>query len=272
MKGMVRDWKFVLTSLLGIAALALPAYLWQADLSAYALTVRLVSSSSLELPSDSKIHDLQIVVNGTKIEEPYIYSLALINTGSKPIPTGAFETPLLIRTLNDSRLVTAQITGSDPADIPAKILIDDNQLKILPFLSNPKDRIAITLVSSGPLSLRTQARIAGVRDVGFEDMSQNKSQPLVAFFSAAIAVPCLALYFVFLPTSRSPRIFQLGLAMRLFGTFVLLISGVHFAGNVSEALNYTGIYSLVAMLPIFLIGGVIGLFLDRSNRKLLSSQ
>ena len=268
MKWMVLDWKFALTSLLAVAALALPTYLWQADLSAHSLTVRLVSSSSLELPSDSKIHDLQIIVNGAKIEAPYIYSLSLTNTGSKPIPSGDFETPILIRTVNNAKLITAQVTESEPADIPAKILIEENQLKILPFLSNPKDRVTITLVSSGPLDLKTQARIAGVRDVGFEDISQNKSRPLTAFFSAALALLCVALYFFFLPTSRSTRVMKLGLAVRLLSTFVLLISGVHFASNVGEALNYTGVYSFVILLLIFLIGGLIGIFLDRRNNRL----
>ncbi|WP_454867369.1 hypothetical protein [Pseudomonas farris] len=266
MKRKVLDWKFALTTVLALAAAALPAYFWQADLSAHSLTVRLVSSSALELPSDSKIHDMQIIVNGTKIEAPYIYSLVLINTGSKPIPTGNFETPLQIRTMNDAKLVTAQITGSEPAGIPVKLSIDDNQIKILPFLSNPKDQIAITLVSSGPLELTAQARIAGVRDVVFEDTSQSKSRPLEAFFFATLAVLCLSLYLFLLPTSRSRGAIKLVGAIRYLSTLVLFVSGVYFVSRASVELNFTSGSSIKVILPLFLIGGVITIFLERSNR------
>lgn len=271
MLGKVLDWKFALSTALAIVAIALPAYFWQADLSPYSLTVRLASSSALELPADSKIHDLQIVVNGAKIESPHIYSLVLINTGSKPIPTGSFETPVQVRTLNDAKLITAQITGSEPADIPVKISIDDNQLKILPFLSNPKDQVTITLVSSGSLELKAQGRIAGVRDIVFEDISNDQSRPLTAFFFAAISVPCLGLYLFFLPTSNSSRTIKIGMTVRVLSTLVFFMSGVHFVSRASEELAYSGASSFAIMLPLFIIGAILMLFLERRSKTLNAS-
>lgn len=266
MKGKVLDWKFALTTILAMAGMAFSAYLWRADLSAYSLTVRLASSSALELPSDSKIHDLQIIVNGNKIEAPYIYSLVLINSGSKPIPTANFETPLQVRTLNDAKLITAQITGSEPADIPVKVLIDENQLKILPFLSNPKDQITITLVSSGPLNLIAQARIAGVPEIIFEDISHNKSRPVAALFSAALALLCIGLYLFFLPTPSSKKTIVIGFPLRVLSTIGMFICGVYFASKAGEDFGETGISSFLMMLPIFLVGAFITYLLDRINR------
>ncbi|KPG74725.1 hypothetical protein [Pseudomonas libanensis] len=266
MKGKVLDWKFALTTVLAIAAVAVPVYFWQADLSAYSLTVRVAASSALELPSDSKIHDLQIIVNGTKIEAPHIYSLAIINTGSKPIPTSSFETPLQVRTLNDAKLITAQITGTEPPDIPVKMSIDDNQLKVLPFLSNPLDEVRITLVSSGPLDLTAQARISGVRDIVFEDVSQTKTRPFVAFLYAVISVLSLGLYLFFLPTPNSAKSFRIGVLERVLSTLTLFIAGVYFIGKASEELAYVGSSSALIMLPLFGVGMVITLILDRRNR------
>ncbi|MCG6576498.1 hypothetical protein EGM97_17485 [Pseudomonas sp. AF32] len=260
------DWKYVIGTLLSLVAALLPVYLWQTDLSAYSLTVRLVSSSALQLPSDSKIHDMQIFVNGAKIDSPYIHSLALINTGSKPIPTGSFETPLQIRTMNDAKIITAKITATDPADIPVNLSIEDNQVKILPFLSNPNDQITITLVSSGPLDLRAKARIAGVSDVNFEDTSHSKSRPLQAFFSATVAVLCLALYLFFLPTTKSRGAIKIGGGIRFLSTAALLMPGVYFAINTSEQLNFTGGNAIVVLLPLFLIAGVVTVGLVLSNR------
>lgn len=259
------DWKFALSTLLAVAAVLLPAYLWQADLSAQSLTVRVVSSSALELPADSKVHDMQIIVNGEKIESPHIYSLVLINTGSKPIPTGSFETPLQIRTLNDAKLITAQITGSEPAGIPAKLLIEDNQIKILPFLSNPKDQIDITLVSSGPLELMAQARIAGVRDLLFEDASQTKSRPIEAFLFGAIATACLGLYLFLLPTSKTRGPITIIGPIRYFAMITAFASGVYFQGKASGALDFKGGQSLMMILPIFAIAWFVMIFLERKN-------
>jgi len=265
-KGKILDWKFALTTVLAIAAVVVPVYFWKADLSAYSLTVRLAASSSLELPSDSKVHDLQIVVNGTKVEDPYIYSLAIINTGSKPIPTGSFETPLQVRTLNDAKLITAQITGSEPPDIPVKISIDDNQLKVMPFLSNPLDEVKITLVSSGPLDLTAKARISGVRDIIFEDVSNVKTRPLVAFLYAAISILSLGLYLFFLPLPGFAKPIKLGLSERILSTFTLFSAGVYFVGKASGELAYAGFSSVFVMLPLFGLAFVITVILDRRNR------
>jgi len=265
MKRNFLDWNAGLGTLIGLAGFLLAVYLWQADSSAYSLTVRQVSSSALELPSDSKIHDIQIVVNGAKIETPYVYSLVLVNTGSKPIPAGNFESPLQIRTLNGSKLVTAQITGTEPADIPVKLSVEENQIKISPFLSNPEDEIAITLVSSGPLDLTAQARIAGVRDIAFKDTSQSKSRPVVASFFAAIGVPCLALYLFFLPTSRSRAGLKITGPVRYLTTFVLFASGVHFANRVTDELGYTGLSSIAVIAPMYAVGWCIMVFLERRS-------
>ena len=266
MKRNFLDWNAGLGTVIGLAGFLLAFYVWQADSSAYALTVRQVSSSALELPSDSKIHDIQIVVNGAKIEAPYVYSLVLINTGSKPIPAGNFETPLQIRTLNGGKFVTAQITETEPADIPVRLSIEENQIKISPFLSNPEDQIAITLVSSGPLDLRAQARIAGVRDITFEDTSQSKSRPIVASFFVALGVPCLALYLFFLPTSRSRKGLQITGGVRYLTTFVTFAAGVYFANRVSEELGYSGLSSTIVIAPMYAVGWCIMLFLERRNR------
>lgn len=268
MNGKTLDWKFALTTILAIAAVVVPVYFWKADLSAYSLTVRVAASSSLELPSDSKIHDLQIVVNGTKIEDPYIYSLAIINTGSKPIPTGSFETPLQVRTLNDAKLITAQITGSEPPDIPVKISIDENKLNISPFLSNPLDEVKITLVSSGPLDLAAQARISGVREIAFEDASQIKTRPLVAIFYVVISLLSLGLYLFFLPTRLATKTIKIGMLERILSTLTLSIVGVAFVVKAGEELAYTGISSIVITLPLYAIGFVIALILERRNRAL----
>lgn len=264
------DWKFALTSLLAIAGVLVPVYFWNADFKAQSLSVRLFSSSALELPADSKIHDLQILVNGSKIESPHIYSLALINSGSKPIPSASFETPLEVRTVNDAKLITAQITGSEPADIPAKILIEDNKLKILPFLSNPQDQINITLVSSGPLNLAAQARIAGVRDILFEDMTQNPTRPFSSFLFAFIGIACLALYLFYLPVAKVQSPARIGLLLKTLTTSALFMAGVTFSTRSLNELNISGAAFTGLLLATNVIAWLIADSLVRVNRQAIN--
>lgn len=261
----VLDWKFALTSLI---ALAVPFYLWQADLSSHALTVRLVSSSALELPSDSKNHDIQITVNGAKVESPHISSLALINTGSKPIVSADFETPVEVKTQNDSKLITAQITGSEPADIPAKIFLEENKLKFRPFLSNPKDQVNVTIVSSGPLNLKAGGRIAGVRDITFEDLTQDQSRPGVAAFTGILSVTCLTLYLFFLGITDFRSITKIGPKVKIPTTLISAISGVYFGSRAVVELGVTPYFAVGGMALLFAIAWVLATFLTRSNRAL----
>ncbi|SEC39776.1 hypothetical protein SAMN04490185_1350 [Pseudomonas frederiksbergensis] len=268
MKWKVLDWKFALTSLIAIVSVVIPFYFWKADFTAHSLTVRLVSSSDLELPSDSKIHDLQITVNGSKIDSPHIYSLALINTGSKPILSADFETSLEVRTKNDSKLITAQITGSDPAGIPAKVSIEENRLKFLPFLSNPKDQVTVTIVSSGPLDLVAHARIAGVRDIIFEDMTQNQSRPFTASLTGVVAVTSLTFYLFFLGITDFRSVTKIGPMIKIPTTMVCVMSGVYFASKTCSELGLTGYFIAGMMFLIFALAWVFATFLTRSNRAL----
>lgn len=261
------DWKFALTSLLAIIGVLVPVFIWNADFTAQSLTVRLFSSSALELPADSKIHDLQILVNGSKIESPHIYSLAIINSGSKPIPSASFETPLEVRTLNDSKLITAQMIGSEPADIPAKILIEDNKLKILPFLSNSQDQINITVVSSGPLDLAVQARIAGVRDVVYEDTTQTTAQPISAFFNAFLGIACLALYLFYLPVGKARTPARIALTLKILTTSALVLAGISFSTRSLNVLSLSGATFTGLLLVMNVIAWLIADVLLRVNRQ-----
>ncbi|MFL7962092.1 hypothetical protein ACEI36_07550 [Pseudomonas kielensis] len=264
----VLDWKFALTSLI---ALAVPYYLWQADLSSHALTVRLISSSALELPSDSKIHDIQITVNGTKVDSPHISSLALINNGSKPIVGADFETPIEISTKNDAKLITAQITGSEPADIPAKIFLEDNKLKFRPFLSNPKDQVNVTIVSSGPLNLKAGGRVAGVRDITFEDLTQDRSRPGLAAFTGILSVTSLTLYLFFLGITDFRSVTTIGPKVKISTTIVSVVSGIYFGSRTVIELGITSYFSVGVMGLLFAIAWVFATSLTRSTRALNSN-
>lgn len=255
------NWSFITTNVVAIAALAVTIYFSQADLNGHSLTIHLVSSSTLQAPADSKIQDLQITVNGTQIESPYISSLVLINSGSKPIPSADFETPVVLSTRNHSKLISAQIAGTDPEDIPAKILIEDGKLKILPFLSNPKDQIKITLVSSGMPDFTAKARIAGVNEIIFEDMTYEPPNYGRAVMSALFLLGSLAMYSFYFLAGTSPRI-NIGTGTRLI-TVMCMMGGAVVAGERVIEFVGTSVFAICATAIYCVVGLAIGHFLSR---------
>lgn len=266
MKLMGLDWKFFTSIVVALAGLALPLHFSQAELNAHSLTVHLVSSSALEAPPGSKIDDLEVTVNGSRIESPHILSLVLVNNGSKPIASSDFETPLVLATRNKSKLITAQITRSEPEGIPAQLLIEDGKLKILPFLSNPNDQIEITLVSSGAPDLVTTARIAGVKNVVYEDMTTSKQSIGKGVLSAVLLLACMSMYVFFFSMGGLRHGVRVGVGVRLITVICLAFGGTMFGLNFMEVIgNDSKGFATLGLLVVIAIG--LGIFLSKRNER-----
>lgn len=189
------DWKFVFTSILTLAGLAIPFYLGQVDLSSRALTVRLISSSTLQSPSSAQFRDLQITLNGIAIPSPYLSSFELENTGSKPILSTDFERPIQIVSENGQKFVSAQLVGTDPQGIPVNITVGETGISIPPFLFNPNDIVSFSIITSGTApQFSVNSRIAGVKEVRYEDFATRKGNLKLLIISAIVAVISMLFY------------------------------------------------------------------------------
>ncbi|PMV27246.1 MULTISPECIES: hypothetical protein [unclassified Pseudomonas] len=265
MKMLGMDWKYFTTLAIGVVGLAIPFYFSQAELNSHSLTLRLVTSSGLQEPVYSELHDLQITVNGTQIKSPYISSLVLINTGSKPIASSDFETPIMLSS-RYSKLISAQITGTEPDDIPAKILLEDGKLKIPAFLSNPKDQIKITLVSSGMPDFLVGARIAGVKEVVYEDQTKQSSQVGRVVTSATLVFLSLSMYGFFFFMAGSRNGLKVDTAVRMI-TIVCLAGGtLAYAERVIDFFE-GGTKSLVILLFLASFAFLLGYGFSRNHRR-----
>lgn len=190
------DWKFIATTVIAIAALVVP----QIDLSSRSFTVRLLSSSALQPALN--IQNLQISLNGQNVESPYVSTIELVNTGSKPITSADFDGVIQILMANDAKLVSAEITSTTPKNIPVEVTASANKAAISPYLSNPKDVVTIAAITSGARPVfEVRARIVGINEVAFEDSTVRRSSYLSSFFGLATACALLFLYFVFGPLS-----------------------------------------------------------------------
>jgi hypothetical protein len=98
----------------------------------------------------------------------------------------------------NARLITAQVTGTDPKEIPLKVSVDNNRMTIAPFLSNPNDVISFSVITGDdPPLFKIKARIAGIKELVLEDAASKKGRPLKLVYSALFAVLGLTLYLRF---------------------------------------------------------------------------
>lgn len=260
------DWKFFLTLFGTIAGVVVPVYLWQADFSSRSLGLKLLSTSALQPAAD--IQDLQIFLNGKKIESPYLSSFELINTGSKPVLSADFESPIEIFPTGGAKLISAQVTTTDPENIPVKITFDDQHILIAPFLSNPKDNVAFSIITSGkPPNFEPRARIAGIKSITFEDSTSKKGEYSATSINLALAFALLIPYLVFLISTVT------GVVLPISRPLAFFISTTCYVGLVKALTDAYAIFEswpsrTAIVVAIAILGLALGIFvIIRSMRS-----
>ncbi|WPN24100.1 hypothetical protein [Pseudomonas marginalis] len=237
------DWKFVIASIIALAGVAIPLYLWQFDLTSHSLTVRVVSSSALQPSSSEQFRDLQITLNGSPVPSPYLSTFELENTGSKPILTADFEGAIQILSQGKAKFISAQLVGTEPKDIPVSITNSDEGLNISPFLFNPKDKVTISLLTSGDApSFSVRSRIAGVKEIEYEDTSVKKGNLTKLIVSSIVGAISVILYICYATAAFDQNV-SFSRAMQSVTAIVCLIAGITLVGKSAEELPFFTSYS-----------------------------
>ncbi|MBH3406662.1 hypothetical protein I5P86_16500 [Pseudomonas glycinae] len=206
------DLKYLLATAVAIASLIFPIYLWQSDLKAHALSVRLISSSQLQPLASSKIYDVKVTVNGVELLNPYFSVFEIVNSGSKPILSTDFESPIIFSGNSDLSFVSARVDLTEPKDIPVKVTLETSKVSIAPFLSNPADKVYLSVITSGadPV-ISIKARIAGIREIEIVDSSVATRSPLLLCLDLIVSLICLTTYAIHV--LMGPRQINRGLAL-----------------------------------------------------------
>jgi hypothetical protein len=266
MKWRVLDWKFFLTLTVAILGIVVPL-IWQSDLSSKSMELRLSSSTSLE-PA-SKILDLQVVLDGKKLETPYSSSLELVNTGSKTVLSSDFDKPIEILIADGAKLVTARITDTTPNDIPAEISLSGNAIRIAPHLSNPKDSISLSIITSGEKPVYSvRGRIAGIQHIPYTDLTLPKPiyvRYLKPVISGVVGwgLLCMVVLFSFVHFNRPA--FGVPKVVSLFIGLVSYFGSVQLAGSAIGGLDLGNRWGIaIAIVVISTVTGIAAcLFLIR---------
>ncbi len=190
------DWKYLVGTILAVAAVALPAYQWQSELKAHDLSVRLIATSSLQPLPSSEIYKIQMTVNGTQLANPHFTTFEVTNSGTKPILSSDFEGPIEFSGGKGLEFVTARVDFTDPKDIPAAVSLNAEHVSIAPFLINPGDKIVFSTITSGIVpEISVKARIAGIRQIVIENSFVNNHKPWRLAMNLVVCLIALTTYF-----------------------------------------------------------------------------
>ncbi|MBI6710333.1 hypothetical protein YA0599_19090 [Pseudomonas syringae] len=191
------DWKYLLGTFIAIVPLVFSFYQWRSDQQGHDISLRLISSSSLQPLAKSEIYDVRMTVNGSELVNPHFSIIELTNIGSKPILSADFDTPIEFTGKNGLAFITARVDLTDPKDMPVKMTVDAQRISIAPFLFNPGDRVLVSTITSGPDPfISVKARIAGIRNLAI-DSSIDSGNKFKAAFDLGIGSLSLVIYFTY---------------------------------------------------------------------------
>lgn len=228
---MTIDWKFFVMLLVTIAGIAVPVWLWRADLSSRSLTVRIVSQTALQPEGVAGVPGLKVSVDGTELLKPFLTVVEVTNDGSRPIASAEFEEPISITVEKGQQVARAQVTSSMPSDLNPKVSVGQDKVSISPLLLNPGDLISMAIVTSGDSPrIGARSRVNGIKTINLEDRSAKTDPGVKVLFQSLVGFTLLFVYISAGMSAARPARFEisravLGIAALAsnFGGFVLLI-------------------------------------------------
>jgi len=200
------EWKSLITLVMTVVSVAVPVWLWQADLSSKSLSVKLVTLVPLQPKEQESIPGMEISIDGSRLEKPHLVVFQIQNNGRKPILASDFESPLDIRLESKTSIVRSGVTKKSPKDIETTIKNEQQRISLKPALLNPKDTIEITTITSGAIPLfTTKARVVGISNVSMEDSTKEKpgKTKLALLFSGSFA--CLVAFALMMDAMTEPK-------------------------------------------------------------------
>ncbi|CAM3075210.1 hypothetical protein VINE108274_16610 [Vibrio neptunius] len=256
-----------------IATVAIPIliYFLQSSGNDKSLSVNLVSS--VELSSVQQLTgspDLDVYIDGKKVDTPYMFDYRVVNSGNQPIVANDFEKALTFK-LRGGNIEKVYVIQNIPKSLKVGFSFDRESIEIDKFLMNPEDSYMIRIITSGLVeSIEPSARIAGIRDIDRRDESKPKMNIALYMFKLLVIFGCATAYCLlseFLTetweySSKSLKIILIGsTATTLFGASVITLSTVVIG-------DYE--YSTFINLFFLALGALFGFFIARKNKMFFS--
>ena len=152
--------------------------------------------SPIFLANKSVRKDLEVFYKSKKVQDVYLTAVVISNDGQQPIDEKDFKTDITFNIPTEVEVLEVSSADSKPENLNPQIKFTQNEVSISPLLLNPRDKIAITILTSGvKYDLKPSARIVGVKEI--MQTRKRKNGRLFTILPYVTVLLCL-LYLVFL--------------------------------------------------------------------------
>ncbi len=221
------------------------------------LSIKVAAKSQLSVYGADKAPEIQVSVNGSSLESPYLTYINVGYSGGQALTIDDFKTPVLIQLTSKSKLEHFRVSNQLPSDLNVSMQRFEGGVSFRPELLNAGDAFQLMLVTTGAVpEFTVQGRINGVSRLSMEELpSQNLSLvlPIVEFISCAMLMCCVLLFF---RTKSEPSIIALSKGASFF-VMLASITGVAVVGihaAITHGLNtenqFFGWYFLVVLAAL----------------------
>ncbi len=205
------------------------------------LSVRHLGAKPLIGSTSGNASRFRLSVGGVPVEQPWLYSIRVENTGSLPIESRDVEGPLGI-TFSEGRVLGAELANLIPKNLSAVVESKSNSVTIAHKLLNPGDSFVVDILLDGqPKSPSVVARISGITGITEVQVQEKDASGK----SLVVSMPKSLEFLI--------------LAISSLGVAVFLIVGIQQSGLAIKAMLMPKKYELPQNLRDVL-GGKIKLF------------
>lgn len=169
-----------------IAAITVPLIIYFLQKSKKRLAYEVVSNTQLVGVKTEVQNKIKIYYENKLVENVYLVSIRLINSGNQPISIDDFARPINIQLGSNTKILTCEVLEQNPKDLDVSILKMQNSFEIQPLLLNPNDSLTLSiLLSDYREELEVSARVKGVRNIE----TYSEPQPLLNIILMLLMIP-----------------------------------------------------------------------------------
>lgn len=186
---MLKDKKFLLTTILAIIGLIIPFAPKIFDNADRNLTIETIKQTDLSPTNAGLMTNLDVYYSNTKVTEPYLTEIKIINKGKESITKSDFETPIEIELKKDQKIINATVTQLNPKDINPSLLVSQNVISLSPTLFNSEDYITIQILSDHGMPILTpHGRIKNIKAISLTTQKNKKNDYVSIVFFIIISI------------------------------------------------------------------------------------
>jgi hypothetical protein len=250
MEEILRDpvWQFIATFFVGVTAIIVSIILYLKQRQRKALSYEIVSSIPLLSMEEEVKERLQILFNNKPVQKVYLVIVRIVNSGNVPITSADYEIPVSFCFHEDTKVLTAEISETNPENLRASLVIENTKIILTPILLNSGDSITIKmLVSQFDGQISVDGRIIGVKRIQNLVEHRIKLYSFILFFTLFFLIvgASLSIILYLQAIFSEPRLVsstKLTLTQKIFLGFVFIITSLFLILMMKETIKETIIY------------------------------